>query len=109
MEPAADEVAGALAEIEVDRLAFPVWSNTTATKHDPGTVPELLIRQMVSPVRFSDCLLGMAAAGIDTFVHVGPGDVTAGMARRSVENSTVVVVSTIDDIPAAVEVTGTMT
>jgi len=108
MEPAADEVAGALAEIEVDRLAFPVWSNTTATQHDPGMVPELLIRQMVSPVRFSDCLLGMAAAGIDTFVHVGPGDVTAGMARRSVENSTVVVVSSIDDIPAAVEVIGTM-
>lgn len=108
MEPAADEVAGALAELEVDRLAFPVWSNTTATQHDPGTIPELLIRQMVSPVRFSDCLLGMADAGIDTFAHVGPGDVTAGMARRSVENSTVVVVSTIDDIPAAVEVIGTM-
>jgi [acyl-carrier-protein] S-malonyltransferase len=108
MKPAADEVAGALAEIEVDRLAFPVWSNTTATQHDPGTVSELLIRQMVSPVRFSDCLLGMADAGIDTFVHVGPGDVTAGMARRSVENSTVVVVSAIDDIPAAVEVIGTM-
>ncbi len=108
MEPAADEVAGALAELEVDRFAFPVWSNTTATQHDPGTVSELLIRQMVSPVRFSDCLLGMAAAGIDTFVHVGPGDVTAGMARRSVGNSTVVVVSTIENIPAAVEVIGTM-
>lgn len=108
MEPAADEVAGALAELEVDRLAFPVWSNTTAIEHEPDTVSELLIRQVVSPVRFSECLLGMAASGIDTFVHVGPGDVTAGMARRSVENATVVVVSTIDDIPTAVEVIGTM-
>ncbi|MEE9177768.1 MAG: hypothetical protein V3U46_05020, partial [Acidimicrobiia bacterium] len=84
------------------------WSNTTAIEHEPDTVSALLIRQVVSPVRFSECLLGMAASGIDMFVHVGPGDVTAGMARRSVENATVVVVSTIDDIPAAVEVIGTM-
>ncbi|MCZ6566807.1 MAG: ACP S-malonyltransferase [Actinobacteria bacterium] len=108
MEPAADEVAGALAGLEFDRLAFPVWSNTTAAEHEPDMISGLLIRQMVSPVRFRECLLGMAASGIDTFVHVGPGDVTAGMARRSVENATVVVVSTIDDIPAAVEVIGTM-
>lgn len=108
MEPAADEVAGALAGLEFDRLAFPVWSNTTAVEHEPDMISGLLIRQMVSPVRFRDCLLGMAASGIDTFVHVGPGDVTAGMARRSMENATVVVVSTIDDIPAAVEVIGTM-
>jgi len=108
MEPAADEVAGALAGLEFDRLAFPVWSNTTAVEHEHDMISGLLIRQMVSPVRFRECLLGMAASGIDTFVHVGPGDVTAGMARRSVENATVVVVSTIDDIPAAVEVIGTM-
>lgn len=108
MEPAADEVAGALAGLEFDRLAFPVWSNTTAVEHEPDMISGLLIRQMVSPVRFRECLLGMAASGIDTFVHVGPGDVTAGMARRSVEKATVIVVSTIDDIPAAAEVIGTM-
>ncbi len=108
MDPAADEVAGALAELEIGRLTFPVWSNTTATQHASALVAELLVRQVVSPVRFNDCLLGMAAFGIDTFVHVGPGDVTAGMARRSVENSTVVAVSTIDDIPAAIEVIGSM-
>jgi len=108
MEPAADEVAGALAELEVGQPAFPVWSNTTAAVHEAVTIPELLIRQVVSPVRFSECLIGMAATGIDTFIHVGPGDVTAGMARRSVENATVVVVSTADDIPTAIEVIGTM-
>ena len=108
MEPAADEVAGALAGLEFDRLAFSVWSNTTAVEHEPDMISGLLIRQMVSPVRFRECLLGMAASGIDTFVHVGPGDVTEGMARKSVENATVVAVSTIDDIPAAVEVIGAM-
>jgi hypothetical protein len=35
----------------------------------------------------------MAASGIGTFIHVGPGDVTAGMAKRSVDDPTVVVVN----------------
>jgi malonyl CoA-acyl carrier protein transacylase len=35
----------------------------------------------------------MAATGIETFIHIGPGDVTAGMAKRSVDDPTVVVVN----------------
>ena len=51
----------------------------------------------------------MAAHGIDSFVHVGPGDVTAGMARRSVAEAKVVVISALDDIAPGVEAIGTMT
>jgi [acyl-carrier-protein] S-malonyltransferase len=69
---------------------------------------ESLTRQVVSAVRFSDSLLAMAAAGIDTFVHIGPGDVTAGLATRTVEAARVLVVSRIDDIGAAGEAIGTM-
>jgi malonyl CoA-acyl carrier protein transacylase len=50
----------------------------------------------------------MAAAGVDTFIHLGPGDVTAGLARRTVEGARVLVVSSIDDIEAAGEAIGTM-
>ena len=39
----------------------------------------------------------MAAAGVDTFVHVGPGDVTAGLAKRSVPDATVLTVSSLVD------------
>ncbi len=35
----------------------------------------------------------MAALGVDTFIHVGPGDVTAGMAKRTVDGATIVVVN----------------
>jgi malonyl CoA-acyl carrier protein transacylase len=45
----------------------------------------------------------MASAGIHTFVHIGPGDVTAGLARRTVEGATVITISTIDDIRSAQE------
>jgi len=108
MEPAAVSLADALEEIEVSEPAFPVWANTTARPHTRQDLKGLLARQVVSPVRFSESLIGMAAAGIDTFVHIGPGDVTAGLARRTVEGARVLVVSKIEDIGAAAEAIGTM-
>lgn len=108
MEPAADEVNQALAELEFGQPAFPVWSNTTARPHVVSDVRTLLRDQVVSTVRFSESLLDMAASGIDTFVHVGPGDVTAGMARRTVSDVRVLAVSKFEEIDGAAESLGTM-
>ena len=47
--------------------------------------------------------------GIETFVHVGPGDVTAGMAKRTLKGIQVVVVSSLADIAVAADIIGTMT
>lgn len=109
METAADEVGIALAELDMAEPDFPVWSNTTAKPHDVSDIRRLLRDQVVSTVRFSDSLADMAASGIDTFVHVGPGDVTAGMARRTVSDARVLVVSKIDEIDEAAASLGTMT
>jgi [acyl-carrier-protein] S-malonyltransferase len=108
MEPAATTVAEALQDVSVGELSFPVWSNTTAKAHDAASVPEMLARQVTSPVRFSESLVDMSKAGVRTFVHVGPGDVTAGMARRSVPDAEVVVISSPSDIPAASDLIGTI-
>lgn len=108
MESAADEVGKALAELEITQPAFPVWSNTTARPHEVGDVRRLLREQVVSTVRFSDSLSDMAKSGIDTFVHVGPGDVTAGMARRSVTDARVLVVSKMEEIDEVAGSLGTM-
>jgi malonyl CoA-acyl carrier protein transacylase len=45
----------------------------------------------------------MAAGGVDRFVHVGPGDLTAGMARRTIDEAEVHVISAIEDIHAAAD------
>ena len=108
MEPASEQVAAALATANIGELDFPVWSNTTASPHVVTEIPMTLARQVVSPVRFSESLVDMSEAGVDTFVHVGPGDVTAGMARRSVPSATVIVVSGLEDIAGASEAIGTM-
>jgi len=92
----------AMAGAEFAPPRFAVWANATARPHD-DTVADSLVAQLTSPVRFAESLQGMAAAGVGLFVHVGPGDVTAGLARRSVEGTEAIVVSSLADIEPAVE------
>lgn len=103
MAPAAEEVAHALAGVEVGVPRFPIWSNTTGRPHRAGEIADVLVEQVVSPVRFGESLQGMAASGIEAFVHVGPGAATAGLARRAVEGAEVLTVSSIADIGPAAE------
>jgi [acyl-carrier-protein] S-malonyltransferase len=81
---------------------FAVWANATARPH-AGDIGEVLLAQLTSPVRFAETLQGMAASGVGVFVHVGPGDVTAGLARKSVEGTEALVVSSLDEIGLAAE------
>lgn len=108
MIPAQEELTAALEKIEISEPRFPVWSNTTARPHESQEIGDLLTRQMVEPVLFSDSLLDMSAAGIDTFLHVGPGDVTAGLARRTVQGAAVRRIAGIDDIRSALGAVVTM-
>lgn len=108
MEPAAQRLRAALAEIDPAPTRFPVYSNVTAAPVPLGDLKEILVSQVVSPVRFSESLEAMAGAGIDTFVHVGPGDVTAGLAKRTVKGATVLVASTLSDVPEVADALGTI-
>ena len=80
--------------------SFPVWANVTARPSTSREVTDLLARQVESAVRFAESLEDMAGT-VETFVHVGPGDVTAGMARRSTSGAEVLVVN---DLHSAAEV-----
>lgn len=99
MAPAAAQLEAAVSATAFGPLRFPVWANATAAPYgdDPGA---LLMRQLTTPVHFGASLTAMAAAGISRFVHIGPGDVTAGLARRSVEGIETHVVSRIEEVDA---------
>jgi [acyl-carrier-protein] S-malonyltransferase len=92
MASASDKLRESLLTIEPALPSFPVWANVTARPSTPSEVTDLLVRQVESPVRFAECLEDMAGT-VDAFVHVGPGDVTAGMARRSTSGADVLVVN----------------
>lgn len=96
MAPASRDLRASLDETDFSSPAFPVWGNADAVPVVDAA--DALHRQLTSPVRFAETLDALAAAGIDTFVHIGPGEVTAGLAKRTVPEATVHVVATIDDV-----------
>jgi len=108
MAPAQEELSTALRSTTFSEPRFPVWSNTTARPHQTAEIDDVLVRQLVEPVLFSDSIQDMSAAGIDSFIHVGPGDVTAGLARRTVEGANVHTISGLDDIRSALDAIVTM-
>ncbi len=101
MAAAAATLSEALEGVALGTAEFPVWSNVSA--QISRDVVADLSAQLTNAVRFAESLQAMSAAGIDAFVHIGPGDVTASMARRSVPGAMVLTVSNLEDVAAAVE------
>ena len=83
MKPADLALEQALAGVPVHQPAVPVWSNVDGQPHTaPDDLRGLLVRQVVSPVRWEDTMRGLLAAGVETFYEVGPGRVLAGLLKR---------------------------
>ena len=83
MEPAAERLAPALRAAVPGRFSFPVVANVTADVYPHGEgVAEILIRQIVSPVRWEECVRRMRAMGVTSYLEVGPGKVLTGLLRR---------------------------
>jgi [acyl-carrier-protein] S-malonyltransferase len=83
MRPADQRLAEALADAEVHRPKLPVVSNVDARPHDdPDEIRQLLIKQILSPVRWEDSMRYLLDQGFDQFYEVGPGRVLRGLLRR---------------------------
>ncbi len=65
------------------RPKIPVISNLDARPHDdPEQIRQLLIRQVLHPVRWEDSMRYLMDQGFDQFYEVGPGRVLRGLLRR---------------------------
>lgn len=83
MRPADERLAEALADVELHSPKIPVISNVDARPHDdPEEIRQLLIRQILSPVRWEDSMRYLLDQGFDQFYEIGPGRVLRGLLRR---------------------------
>jgi [acyl-carrier-protein] S-malonyltransferase len=84
MQPAADEMAGALAAATILAPRAPVVANVTAQPtNDPELLRRLLVEQVTGRVRWREGMGWMAGeGGVTRFAEAGAGKVLAGMAKR---------------------------
>ena len=83
MKPADEKLAAALDAATISAPRIPVWSNVDAKPHmDPAEIRALLVKQVLSPVRWEDTLRGLLAENVDRFFEIGPGKVLAGLMKR---------------------------
>lgn len=86
MKPAAEKLAAALAEIEIQAPHIPVLHNVDVRAYqDPAQIKDALARQLYSPVRWVETVQKLQADGVTVVAECGPGKVLAGLNKRIVD------------------------
>ena len=89
---------------ELDAVAWcrpgPPFFSATSLRFESDALPELLERQLVSPVRFSPAVSALWAAGYDAFLEIGSGSVLTGLAKRILPEAAVGRVADVETLAA---------
>ncbi len=83
MEPAREELAAAIAEVELKEPMCPVYQNVTASGvTSPDEIKQNLIAQLTAPVKWTQTMKQMIADGVTSVTEVGPGKVLQGLFKK---------------------------
>ncbi|WKE67391.1 ACP S-malonyltransferase [Gallaecimonas kandeliae] len=83
MKPAAEKLAERLNQIEIKAPKVPVVNNVdVAQASDPAAIKDALVRQLFSPVRWTESVEAMAKEGVTEMFECGPGKVLCGLVKR---------------------------
>ena len=102
MQPAADEMASALADAAISAPRPPVVANVTARpESDPETIRRLLVEQVTGRVRWRESMEWMATeGGVTRFVEIGSCKVLTGMAKRIAPDAETITLNAPEEMEA---------
>jgi [acyl-carrier-protein] S-malonyltransferase len=101
MQPAADAMAQALAQVTVKPPVVPVVANVLVKPiSDPSEIVRALVAQVTGTVRWRESVAFMAAQGVATFYEVGAGKVLSGLVKRIADSAKGVAIGTPEDVAA---------
>lgn len=102
MKPAADKLAIALEAIEFNTPQLPVINNVDVmAETDPAKIKDALVRQLYSPVRWTESVELMSTQGVEKLLEMGPGKVLTGLTKRIVKTLDAAAVNDIASLEAA--------
>ncbi len=83
MKPAEERLAQAIANTEFKKPICPVYQNVSTTAiSDPEEIKNNLIKQLTSPVKWTQSVQNMISDGASEFIEVGPGKVLQGLVKK---------------------------
>ncbi|MDG3087623.1 ACP S-malonyltransferase [Vibrio hannami] len=102
MKPAAEKLEAALQAIEFNTPAIPVINNVDViAETDPAKIKDALVRQLYSPVRWTEGVQKMSEDGVEKLLELGPGKVLTGLTKRIVKTLTAAAVNDVATLDAA--------
>ncbi|PVX41390.1 [acyl-carrier-protein] S-malonyltransferase [Pasteurella langaaensis DSM 22999] len=104
MKPAADQLAVSLESVAVKTPAAAVINNVDVkTETDAAAIRSALVRQLYSPVRWTETVEKMSANGVEALVEIGPGKVLTGLTGRIVKELSSQAVNDVKSLDAVKE------
>lgn len=104
LKPASDKLAIELSEIKFGNMNIPVVTNVTGNivEKTEDIVP-LLIKQVMSPVKWENTINTLVGLGADTFIEIGPGKALSGFVKRTAKNVTILNVENLKTLEKTIE------
>jgi [acyl-carrier-protein] S-malonyltransferase len=101
MQPAADKMREALADVTIRPPAIPIVANVTASEtSEPETIRRLLFAQVTGRVRWRESVLGFRGLGVEVTVEAGGSKVLTGMVKRIDKDLQTIALDSPGDIEA---------
>lgn len=104
MKPAVEKLAKTLDMITFATPQIPVVNNVdVCVEQDPAAIRQALVRQLYSPVRWTETIEHFAAQGVEVLLEVGPGTVLTRLAKRIVSTLSGTSVNDVASLAAAIK------
>ena len=104
MKPAADKLAEALQNVTIATPQIRVIHNADVAAYDhEAQIKDALVRQLYSPVRWTETVNALVADGITESAECGPGKVLAGLAKRINKEAVCSALTTAEQVAAFIE------
>lgn len=104
MRPAAEKIAADLAALNFNPAVIPVVNNVDVViATDAAAIKDALVRQLYSPVRWTESIEWLAQQGVTEVLELGAGKVLSGLIKRIDKNLAAASVGDISSLQTALE------
>ena len=98
IQSASEKLSKVVNKYEFDEFSYDFYSNVTSEQCSNTEMPDLLVKQIISRVRWREIIENMIKNDISTFIEVGPGNVLSNLVKRINKSINTLSISKVEDL-----------